>query len=74
MSKQPLVNAETSIGEKKTRAVKNKLGYDKIRELAIALPLHERASLSNDLKTSVNTEIDNMAAVAAQVKGIIGNI
>lgn len=65
MSK-PIIDAETEIGKKKTRAAKE-IPYDDLKDAALKLSIKERVALCQTLKTSVIDEASKRQAEAKEV-------
>lgn len=76
MSKQPAVDAQTSIGEKKTRKerAKKPLDYSEVRGHALNLSLSDQANLCKILKESVNQKLAVIQTEAKEAEQLVSGL
>jgi hypothetical protein len=71
-----IVDAETEIGIKKTRAARTpkSVDYAQLEKQALLLSLQERASLCKKLKQSIQDELVNLQSVTKEAEQIANGI
>lgn len=69
MPKEPIIDAETEIGKKKTRQPKE-IPYDELKAAAMSLPISDRATLAKELKASVLAENEKHQEKAKELQSL----